>query len=113
MEHPGPPPPDVGKGTGGGPTKGHEGGNNTEQSPSSGSSGQSGASQSSGGPQPKIHSEKVPAEESDDVKAHNEDMAKRHDRANAEVDNKGHTVEKGFWKVLQAPLSILCNQQLD
>ncbi|KAL8718061.1 MAG: hypothetical protein Q9225_004769 [Loekoesia sp. 1 TL-2023] len=99
-EHPGPPPPDVGKGTGGGPTKVHEGGHNTQQNASSGGSGQSGASQSSGGPQPKIHSENQPAEESDDVKAHNEDMGKRHDRANAEVDNKGQTVEKGFWKIV-------------
>lgn len=105
-EHPGPPPPDVGKNTGGGPTKaGSEGHNTQENSSSSGSSssssgsGQSGASQSSGGPQPKIHSENIPAEESDDVKAHNEDMGKRHDRANAEVDDKGQTVGKGFWKV--------------
>lgn len=104
-EHPGPPPPDVGKGSGGGPTKAGEEGHNTGQTSSSGgsssnsSSGQSGASQSSGGPQPKILSEGVPAEESDDVKAHNEDMAKRHDRTNAEADNKEQRVGKGFWKV--------------
>ncbi|KAI4109402.1 MAG: hypothetical protein L6R37_000559 [Teloschistes peruensis] len=98
-EHPGPPPPDVGKGTGGGPTKAHEGGHNTQQNESSsGGSKQSGAKQSTSGPQPKIHAENTPAEENDDVKAHNEDMAKRHDRANAEVDSKGETVEKGFWK---------------
>lgn len=100
-EHPGPPPPDVGKGTGGGPTKAGEGGHNTQQNSSSegSSSGQSGANQSSGGPQPKIHSESIPTEESDDVKAHNEDMGKRHDRANTKVDVKEQTVEKGFWKV--------------
>ncbi|KAI4192552.1 MAG: hypothetical protein LQ350_008625 [Teloschistes chrysophthalmus] len=100
-EHPGPPPPDVGKGTGGGPTKAGEGGHNTQQNDSSsgGSSKQSGAKQSSSGPQPKIHAENTPAEENDDVKAHNEDMAKRHDRANTEVDSKGDTVEKGFWKI--------------
>ncbi|KAI4233124.1 MAG: hypothetical protein L6R40_007189 [Gallowayella cf. fulva] len=99
LEHPGPPPPDVGKGTGGGPTKAGSDGHNTQDGPSQGGSGQSGASQSSRGPQPKIHSENIPAEESDDVKAHNEDMTKRHDRATAEVDKKGETVEKGFWKV--------------
>lgn len=99
LEHPGPPPPDVGKGTGGGPTKKDEGGHNTQENASSGSSKQSGASQSKGGPQPKIHAENSPTEESDDVKAHNEDMGRRHDRANAEVDAKGETVEKGFWKV--------------
>ncbi|KAL8768650.1 MAG: hypothetical protein Q9209_005209 [Squamulea sp. 1 TL-2023] len=98
QEHPGPPPPDVGKGTGGGPTKAGSDGHNTQDGPSKGSSGKSGASQSSGAPQPKILSENPPAEESDDVKAHNEDMGKRHDRANAEVDEKGETVEKGFWK---------------
>ncbi|KAL8636028.1 MAG: hypothetical protein Q9228_006534 [Teloschistes exilis] len=99
-EHPGPPPPDVGRGTGGGPTKAHEGGHNTQQNESSsGGSKQSGAKQSTSGPQPKIHAENTPAEENDDVKAHNEDMAKRHDRANAEVDSKGETVEKGFWKI--------------
>ncbi|KAL9022302.1 MAG: hypothetical protein Q9185_000544 [Variospora sp. 1 TL-2023] len=99
-EHPGPPPPDVGKGTGGGPTKAGEGGHNTQQNSSSegSSSGQSGANKSSGGPQPKIHSESIPTEESDDVKAHNEDMGKRHDRANTKVDVKEQTVEKGFWK---------------
>lgn len=100
-EHPGPPPPDVGKGTGGGPTKAGADGHNTSDGPSQGNSNKSGASQSSGGPQPKILSEDIPTEESDDVKAHNEDMGKRHDRANAEVDKKGETVEKGFWKVLQ------------
>lgn len=111
QEHPGPPPPNVGKGTGGGPTKSGEQGHNTQENASSGgnstksgsSGGQSGASQSSGGPQPKILSENVPAEESDDVKAHNEDMAKRHDRADAEVDKKGQTVGKSFWKVLLQP----------
>lgn len=103
-EHPGPPPPDVGKGTGGGPTKAHEGGHNTQQNASSsGSSEKSGASQSDGGPQPKILSEDQPTEESDDVKAHNQDMAKRHDRANAEVNDEGQTVQKGFWKVPRPP----------
>ena len=101
QEHPGPPPPDVGKNTGGGPTKAGADGHNTQDAPSKGSGGQSGASQSSGPPQPKILSENTPTEESDEVKAHNEDMAKRHDRANAEVDGQGDTVEKGFWKVLQ------------
>ncbi|KAL8947568.1 MAG: hypothetical protein Q9222_006160 [Ikaeria aurantiellina] len=101
-EHPGPPPPDVGKGTGGGPTKKDGEGHNTQQGSSGGGSEQSGASQSSGGPQPKIHSEKIPTEESDDVKAHNEAMTKRHDRAMAESNNKGDTVEKGFWKIFES-----------
>ncbi|KAL8935685.1 MAG: hypothetical protein Q9211_004569 [Gyalolechia sp. 1 TL-2023] len=114
-EHPGPPPPDVGKGTGGGPTKAHEGGHNTQQNASSGaSSAKSGASQSNGGPQPKIFSGDQPTEESDEVKAHNQDMAKRHDRANAEVNDDRQTVGKDFWKVAQPPsTSFGCNILLD
>ncbi|KAL8998714.1 MAG: hypothetical protein Q9169_002269 [Polycauliona sp. 2 TL-2023] len=98
-EHPGPPPPDVGKGSGGGPTKAGADGHNIQDGPSKGgNSNTSGASQSSSGPQPKILGENTPTEESDAVKAHNADMGKRHDRANVEVDEKGETVEKGFWK---------------
>lgn len=103
QEHPGPPPPKVGQGSGGGPTKAGADGHNTQDGPSKGgSSRNSGASQSSGGPQPKILSDNIPTEESDEVKAHNKDMGNRHDRANTEVDEKGETVEKGFWKVLQS-----------
>ena len=105
QEHPGPPPPKAGQGSGGGPTKAGADGHNTQDGPSKGSSSnsnKSGASQSSGGPQPKILSDNTPTEESDEVKAHNNDMGNRHDRANTEVDEKGETVEKGFWKVLQS-----------
>ncbi|KAL8964283.1 MAG: hypothetical protein Q9183_004558, partial [Haloplaca sp. 2 TL-2023] len=98
-EHPGPPPPNVGKGTGGGPTKKGEQGHNTQEGTSGGTSNQSGASQSSGAPQPKILGETDENDQqSDDVKAHNTDMRKRHDRASAEVDSKGETVDKSFWK---------------
>ncbi|KAI4214367.1 MAG: hypothetical protein LQ351_003120 [Letrouitia transgressa] len=86
QEHPGPPSPNTA-----------EGGQKTKQTSPSKSS--SSSSENSGGPQPKIFNEKVPTEESEDVKKHNEDLSKRHDRPNAEVDVKGETVEKGFWKV--------------
>lgn len=100
LEHPGPPPPKVGQGTGGGPTKAGKDGHNTQQNESSG--GQStGSSSSSGGvsgsPQPKILGENNP-EHSEDVKAHNEDMRKRHDRADESANSDGNDqVGKGFW----------------
>lgn len=103
LEHPGPPPPSEGQGTGGGPTKAHESGHNTQdnsssrgrgsESPKSGNTGSS-----SKGAQPKILNEAVPDNPSDDVKQHNEDMAKRYDRTenNAE-DQEKDKVGKGFW----------------
>lgn len=101
LEHPGPPPPDVGKGTGGGPTKKGADGHNTEQNSSSvGQAASSGGSSGgSDGPQPKIHKHDAPEAHthSDDVKAHNEDMAKRHDRATEKGPDEDDKVDKGFW----------------
>ena len=106
LEHPGPPPPSVGQGTGGGPTKKGAEGHNTQQNDSSsgeqgttsGSGGSSGGGDG-GGPQPKIHKPDVPEEHthSDEVRAHNEDMAKRHDRPN-EKSRDDDKVDKEFWK---------------
>ena len=98
LEHPGPPPPSVGQGTGGGPTKKGSEGHNTDQSPSS-SSGQGGSSGGDGA-RPKIHQHNAPDEhsQSDDVKAHNEDMARRHDRPNEKSpDKEDDSVSKGYW----------------
>lgn len=100
LEHPGPPPPKAGQGTGGGPTKAHGGGQNTQENESS--SGQSkGSSGSSGGvsgsSQPKILGENN-FEHSEDVRAHNEDMKKRHDRPVEHAEDDGSdNVGKGFW----------------
>ena len=100
-EHPGPPPPDVGKGTGGGPTKAGSDGNNAQQHGGAGSgsgNGSSGSTQSKSGASPKIHSENMPAEESADVKKHNEELENRHDRASNKVDDEGKdNVSKKFW----------------
>ena len=95
-EHPGPPPPDVGKGTGGGPTKKDEGGHGP---PHQGPSGKQGKEDVSGA-QPKILSEgqDQPKEETEDVKRHNEEMERRHDRPTEGVDDQGNDyVDKGFW----------------
>ncbi len=107
LEHPGPPPPAVGHGTGGGPTKGHEGGHNTQQNGSS-SGGSGGSATDSSGAQPKIHDSKVPSEESDEVKQHNDEMGKRHDRSHEQQDDDGK-VGKGFWSGEQRPMPILCS----
>lgn len=100
LEHPGPPPPSVGQGTGGGPTKGGSEGHNTQQNSSSG--GQASTSGNGGegdGPQPKIHKHDAPQEQdhSDEVRAHNKDMDKRHDRPN-EKSGGDDKVDKNFWK---------------
>ena len=98
LEHPGPPPPSVGEGTGGGPTKKGAEGHNTPQN--GGGSGQ-GSSGGQDGPQPKIHKHDAPKEHthSDEVKAHNEDMEKRYDRANEKSPDKEENdkVGKGYW----------------
>ena len=97
LEHPGPPPPAEGQGTGGGPTKKGSEGHNTDQSPSS--SGQ-GASRGGDAPQPRILQHNAPEEhsQSDEVKAHNKDMAMRHDRPNEKSpDKEDDSVNKGFW----------------
>ena len=100
LEHPGPPPPKAGQGTGGGPTKAHEGGHNTQENESSTGSSEKSSSSSggvSGSSQPKILGENNP-EHSEDVKAHNEDMKKRHDRPVESADDDGSdAVGKGFW----------------
>ncbi|KAM0795415.1 hypothetical protein BDR22DRAFT_894264 [Usnea florida] len=103
LEHPGPPPPAVGQGTGGGPTKKGADGHNLQDNESSEGGGQASASGSGGqggGPQPKIHKSDAPAEEahSDEVRAHNEDMAKRHDRPNEKSPDEDDRVDQGYWK---------------
>lgn len=115
LEHPGPPPPKAGQGTGGGPTKANADGHNTQQNESSG--GQSkGSSSSSGGvsrsPQPKILGENN-AEDSEDVKAHNEDMRKRHDRADESAKSGGSDlVGKSFWSGECSPDFVGKNMEL-
>ena len=83
MEHPGPRSPADGGKSGAG-----EGGNASQESSGKGS-GRGNAAQ------PKIHSESDPGEPSEDVKSHNEDMKKRHDRPH-ETD-EGDAVKAGFW----------------
>ena len=103
LEHPGPPPPAVGQGTGGGPTKKGADGHNLQENESSEGGGQAstgGSGGQGGGPQPKIHKSDAPGEQahSDEVRAHNEDMAKRHDRPNETSPDEDDKVDKGYWK---------------
>ena len=101
LEHPGPPPPAAGQGTGGGPTKADKDGHNTQQNDSSGGGGSNGGSSVSGassGAKPKIHSTSSPPEPNEDVKRHNEEHSKRHDRsATRPEDDSSQKVDKGFW----------------
>lgn len=103
LEHPGPPPPSVGQGTGGGPTKKGAEGHNTQQNSGGQAStdGSGGASGAKGdGPQPKIYKHDAPEEQthSDEVRKHNEDVAKRHDRPNEQSAHEDDKVDKTFWK---------------
>lgn len=99
LEHPGPPPPSVGQGTGGGPTKAGESGQNTKQDDSSSGGNKDSSEQKSvSGSRPKILTENDP-EHSEDVKAHNEDMKKRHDRPQEGVEpDANDNVDPSFWK---------------
>ncbi|KAL6718969.1 hypothetical protein ACLMJK_003204 [Lecanora helva] len=102
LEHPGPAPPDVGQGTGGGPTKKGAQGHNTQQNASSSGRGASGGSGGGNdGPQPKIHKHEAPGEEhhNEEVRKHNEEARKRHDRAEEKSPDKEDKVHKGFWGV--------------
>ena len=101
QEHPGPPPPAAGQGTGGGPTKADKDGHNTQQNDSS-SSGRSNSGSSvsgvSSGAKPKIHSTNSPPEPNEEVRRHNEEHSKRHDRSETRSkDDGGQKVDKGFW----------------
>ena len=105
LEHPGPPPPDVGQGTGGGPTKKGAEGHNTQQNASSdgpGDGNRQGSAGGGAGAKPKLGNDNdgpSSPEQSDEVRAHNEEMGKRHDRAeeksaDSERDDKVHP---GYW----------------
>lgn len=47
--------------------------------------------------QPKILNEGIPTEESEDVKQHNADLAKRHDHAETHADDDNVKVDKQYW----------------
>ncbi|TKA76591.1 hypothetical protein B0A49_03318 [Cryomyces minteri] len=106
LEHPGPPPPKVGQGTGGA-TKADSQGHMSDAQQQSGSSGSASTGAQSGaggqkGAQPKIHDVAPPSEyHSEDVRQHNADMKrdsaeKPHDQASEGTVEKDK-VGKGFW----------------
>ncbi|CAF9934898.1 MAG: hypothetical protein HETSPECPRED_009399 [Heterodermia speciosa] len=110
LEHPGPPPPSVGQGTGGGPTKAGESGHNTQENESSGGRNKASSEQKSvSGSRPTILGENDP-EYSEDVRAHNEDMKKRYDRPKEGVEHDAKdNVDKKFWsgEAAQNPLTAM------
>lgn len=112
LEHPGPPPPDVGKDSGSTPTKasadkGHHG---EEKGGSKGESAGKGESKSGGeqmdegmtdrgpknGAQPKLNTEPPKGQDSKEVREHNEEVKNRSGKIHE--DGKGEKVEKGYWK---------------
>ena len=130
LEHPGPPPPKAGQGSGGGPTKGSSTGNNTEASSqgdgnadsSDGASNSNSKSNSSGGDggkskgaQPKILNESPPENPSEEVQKHNKDVDKRAEQAHEKVadeDIEKDKVGKGFWYVFDNLLLFRSLRQL-
>ena len=104
LEHPGPPPPAVGRGTGGGPTKANEGGHNTQENDSSNGSG---SAAPSSGAQPKIHNAASPEQPNDDVRKHNEELGKRDGRSQGKVaDEEQQKVGKGYWSGRKISCSV-------
>lgn len=97
LEHPGPPPPKAGEGSGAGPTKGGK-----ETSNSGNTSKQSKGTQSTDKPQPKISNPNPPSEgESAEVREHNRQMDQRAETASNKAsseDQKKDQVGKDFWK---------------
>ncbi|GME63403.1 Conserved serine-rich protein [Neofusicoccum parvum] len=96
IEHPGPPPPDVGKGTDATAAKDAGKGRKSE-SPSSGSQQ---SSHSIKGAEPKILNANPPAEESPEVRQHNKEMENRAERAATKISNEDAEKDKvppGFW----------------
>ena len=116
-EHPGPPPPDVGKGTGGGPTKKGSGGHGGKDT--SGSGGEDRKQTSGGGPlseqaaQPKIHKHDAPHPDthSEDVQAHNAEVAKRRDKPHEASGDEDDTVDEGYWKGKLLMIALGCEWQ--
>jgi len=111
-EHPGPPPPAAGKGTGSGPTKGGEKSSNDTSGQKKGTQKNvdSGKGVGKDGAQPKILNESPPqdGEAPADVAQHNRDMENRAEKAHEKVSSdevEKDKVGKGFWSG-ESPLSI-------
>jgi hypothetical protein len=117
-EHPGPPPPKAGEGSGSSPTKGTADGHSKPKQDITGSNTQKRSfstlrsmwadqkqeskPRDTKGLKPTILNESPPAkeDESEDVKKHNEDMANRHEKAHEQIKNEDAEKDKvgpGFW----------------
>jgi len=97
-EHPGPPPPKVGQGSGTTPTKGSPEGHNTGQSYQSSSSSEGdkhSSKKGTKGPQPKILSDNPPNEDDPSVRQHNKEMENRADKAHEKISNGDAAKDKG------------------
>ncbi|KAF2872003.1 hypothetical protein BDV95DRAFT_493130 [Massariosphaeria phaeospora] len=99
MEHPGPSPPKVAQNNkSSSESSVNKSSDSQAKSSSEGAGGKSGNSKK--GAQPKILSDNPPDENHESVRQHNEEFAKRPDRANAQVSNKDAEKDKapaGYW----------------
>ena len=61
------------------------------------------------GPKPKIYKHEAPEENahSDEVRAHNEDVKKRHDRPNEKSADEDDDVDKSYWSGMLLATSFL------
>ncbi|EKG20185.1 hypothetical protein MPH_02542 [Macrophomina phaseolina MS6] len=104
LEHPGPPPPDVGKGSDASAPKGQSKGGEKKSEPQQQQQQQK--SQSVKGAEPKILNANPPSEESPEVRQHNQEMENRAERAETKVSNEEAEKDKvspGFWSGEFAP----------
>lgn len=103
LEHPGPPPPEEGQGSGGGPTKGaggHTSSGGKRESGDERSGSNDGATQDgrTQGAQPKILDERGgPHNVSEEAHQHNKEMSERHDRASNSYEGEETKVDPGYW----------------
>ncbi|KAL1650230.1 hypothetical protein SLS58_001041 [Diplodia intermedia] len=95
IEHPGPPPPDVGKGTDASAAK-----TGSKDTKSSGGEQKSQNSHSVKGAEPKILNENPPSEQDPEVQQHNKEMEQRAERAETKISNEDAEKDKvapSFW----------------
>lgn len=95
LEHPGPPPPDVGKGTDATASK-----TGSKDTNSGGGGKKPQKSYAVKGAEPKILNENPPSEEAPEVQQHNKEMEQRAERAETKISNEDAEKDKvppGFW----------------
>ncbi|OJD39799.1 conserved serine-rich protein [Diplodia corticola] len=114
IEHPGPPPPDVGKGTdASAATTGSKG---TSSGGGGGGEKKSQNSHAVKGAEPKILNENPPSEQDPEVQQHNKEMEQRAERAETKISNEDAEKDKvpaSFWSGKCLPLAEIAVRVTD